>query len=59
MQEDQETGSGVSIAEEVNAAGDEGSGDTTMVKVEIILDALGLFSSMAEVSGFLEYQRPY
>lgn len=44
----------LSIVEELNGAGDKVSGDTTMVEVQIILEALGLFSSKAEVSGPLE-----
>jgi hypothetical protein len=49
----------LSVVDEVNGAQDKGSGDATMVKVQIILEALELFSSKAEVSGLLEYQLPY
>jgi hypothetical protein len=55
--------SGVVIVEEVDGVGDKGSGDTTIVNLETVLEAflenvwtLELFSSTAEVSGFLEYQ---
>jgi hypothetical protein len=46
----------LSIVEEVNGAGDKVSGGTTMVKAQIILEALGLVSSKAELSGPLKYQ---
>jgi hypothetical protein len=49
----------LTVVEEVNGAGDKRSGDTTMVKVQIILEAFGPFSSKAEVSGPMEYQPPY
>jgi hypothetical protein len=44
--------SGVSSVSTCDA---EGPGDKTMVKVQTILEALGLFSSKAEVSGPPEY----
>jgi len=49
----------LSVVEEGNGAGDKGSGDTTMVKEQIILEAWGLFSSKTEISGPMEYQLPY
>jgi hypothetical protein len=52
-------GSGVFTAEEVDAAEAEGSGDTTTVNVDTLgnlLPDLGLFSSAADISGFMEYQ---
>jgi len=52
--------SGVVIADEVGRIGDKGSGATTIVDSETVLEAcledlqtLGLFSSTAKVSGFL------
>jgi hypothetical protein len=41
--------SGVLIAEEVDEAGDKGSGDTTMVNAEAVLEAF-LISFIAETS---------
>jgi hypothetical protein len=53
-------GSGVFITEEAEVAGDKGSGNTTSRDTLGCLfgelPLLGLFSSIAEVSGFLEYQ---
>jgi hypothetical protein len=63
MLKDQETRSGVFIAEDVDGVEEKGSGDTTTIDVQTLLVAFlenfqtwGLFSSAAEVSGFLEYQ---
>jgi hypothetical protein len=59
MLKDQETGSGVSKAEEVDGAEAERLGDTTIVNIETLEDllpGLGLFLSPADISGFMEYQ---
>jgi hypothetical protein len=50
-------GSGVFIAVEIGV-GDKGSGNTTMVDAETLLEVYGtiLASSTAKVSGFTEYQ---
>jgi len=44
-----------SISEELYGEGDKGSGDAKMFKVDTPLLNLGLLSSNAKVSGFLEY----
>jgi hypothetical protein len=52
-------GSGVFTAQEVDGAEAEGSGDTTIVNTDTIGELfpdLGLFSSAADISGFMEYQ---
>ena len=52
-------GSGVFTAEEVHEAEAEGSGDTTIVNTDTLGELftdLGLFSSAADISGFMQYQ---
>jgi hypothetical protein len=52
-------GSGVFIAEEVDGAEGERSGDTTIVSIDTLgelLPNLGLFSSATDISGFVEHQ---
>jgi hypothetical protein len=52
-------GSGIFTGVEVDAAEAEGSGDTTIVNADTLGDLLPdlrLFSSAADISGFMEYQ---